>query len=169
MVKLTNGRWKGWARFSFRTMMVVTTLICVCLAIWVHQSRRQLEAVAALRAIGYCKVYYDFDPEGPYPELQRTLNPAAVPDQPGWASELLGIDYFHEAVKAFVGTDDVDLALPHLTQLPGLRIVYVWNNGNGEGESTESTVKRLRKALPGVKVEIYHTHGLFISTIPVVG
>lgn len=169
MIKLTNGKWKSWARFSLRTMMVITTVICVCLAVWVHNSRRQMEAVAALRAIEYCKVYYDFDPEGPYPELQRRMNPAAVLVQPVWASELLGIDYFHEAVKVFVGTEDVDLVLPHLVQLPGLREVYVWNNGDGEGESTESAVKRLREALPGVKVEIYHSHGLFISTIPVVG
>ena len=70
-------------------MLLVVGACCLCLAGWVGPSERQREAVAALRALDGCNVYYDFDPEGPEPDLARLLCPAAMPaDQQGWIATI---------------------------------------------------------------------------------
>ena len=83
-------------------------------------------AVSALRSVPITIVYYDFDPEGPHPDLVWALNPAAAPSPPGWAADLVGIDFVHRAVQVHLATEHVNSALPHLKRLPCLRRVYVF-------------------------------------------
>ena len=168
MGKHTEKAPRRWLRFSIRAMLVVIAGCCLCLAIWVGRSERQRRAVSALRSVEITEVYYDFDPMGPHPDLQRILNPIAVPNAPGWLSQLIGIDYFHRAVQVHVALEDVEWALPHLKRLPSLRHVYVFDNDEQDAR-LNAAIERLRIELPRTTVEVGHGHGVEISRIPVVG
>lgn len=162
---------RRWPQFSIRTMLIAITGFCVCLAIWVGRSERQRTAVSALRLVEITEVHYDFDPRGPYPDLERVRNPSAVPRPPGRVAELIGIDYFHRALQVHVATEHVESALPHLKRLPCLRHVYVFDNNEHDTRDARlnAAIERLRKELPGTTIEIYNTHGVEINWIPVVG
>jgi len=153
---------KRYPRFKIRVMLVVIAVCCLCLAIWIGLSERQRRAVSALRSVEITQVYYDFDPEGPYPDLERVTNPAAVPAAPGWVAESVGINYFHQAVKIHIATEHIESALPHLRQLPCLREVYVFDNNDRDTRDArlDAAVNRLRRELPKVKVDVYHLRRL---------
>ena len=171
MVEDTKKARKRLRRISVRAMLVGIVVCFLCLAIWAGRSERQRKAVSALRAVEITEVYYDFDPAGPYPDLERAMNPSAVPTPPGLAAELFGIDFFHKAVKVYVATEHIDSALPQLRQLPCLQEVYVFDNNDYDTQDArlDAAVEQLHRELPEVQVEVYQSHGFEISVLPVVG
>lgn len=161
-------------RFSLRVLLAAATLLGVCLGLWLYPAVRQRAAVAELRKLDTCVVYYDYDPPGPWPEVARMLDPSAPSSSPGWLAERLGHDFFHGASTVILDRSEAEAALPHLRRLPSLREIYLFDNEMDDAHQTsdervEAMNARLRKELPGVKVEPYHWHGLEFSTIPVVG
>jgi hypothetical protein len=105
-------------RFSLRTMLLATTVLCVWLGIKVNAAREQRQAVAAVRALGG-KVRYDYeiDPNGTY----RNPGPEL-----GWYELLFGVDLFNNVVEITVSAEEPDskdygALLPHLRHLTHVR------------------------------------------------
>ena len=97
-----------WSRYGLRTVFVVLTIGCMCLA-WmarnIHQAEEQREAIEAIRKMGG-EVWYDYQRE------EESWVSPGDPPFPAWLLNLLGIDFFAK-VKwvAFwdVGVSDLDL------------------------------------------------------------
>jgi hypothetical protein len=123
---------RGWLRYSLRTLLVATTVLCIWLGIKVNSARRQHDAVNAILKSGGEVVFdYQMVPEGKPREF--LLDPIAAPSEPAWLLKWLSLDYFHEVVGVVLGpehaipkTDFVRLAdLRKLIrlQLAGAKIV----------------------------------------------
>jgi hypothetical protein len=115
-------------RFRLRTLLIVTTLVCVWLAWHVHRTKEQRQAVAAIREFGGW-VYYDYQ----YPDpSKRSADLEARSPFPTWLVDRLGVDFFHDAVEVNLvysneggkrqdNANRSDAALQFLPALPGLR------------------------------------------------
>jgi hypothetical protein len=105
---------RRWMQLSLRTVLVLVTLLCVALSLWVVPAERQRRAVAAIEELGGGVSYAESAASERFPVtfLRRWLPP----------------DYFDEI--AFVNlsyTQVTDAGLVHLQGLTGLQILGVYN------------------------------------------
>ncbi|WP_425396914.1 leucine-rich repeat domain-containing protein [Aeoliella sp.] len=78
----------GWLRFRLRTLLVLTTVICVWLAFKAKVAHDQRVAVAAIREVGGEVLYdYQFNEDGAFQDK-------ATPWAPAWLRNAIGEDYF---------------------------------------------------------------------------
>lgn len=104
--------------FSIRTLLLLTTLLCVGLAIWNYRARKQQRLVASLRAVD-ARVLYDY----------------AASDKPGepfWFSRVCGQDYFHNVVGATFypeSTEEADELIKLLDDAPSITKIAIWPGG----------------------------------------
>ena len=88
---------RRWLRFSLATLLAVTTVLCIALAVVFNRVRRQERAVRAIEAAGG---YIEFDYQREYldrnPLLSHYSN-APVPG-PSWLRSYLGDDLFRSPV-----------------------------------------------------------------------
>lgn len=135
---------RRWLRYSLRTFLLLTALLCAWLSIQVNAARRQREAVAAiLRLRG--SVSYDYEmipwansampkPFGARPVSSYYFDPRIAHPGSDWLRERIGDDYFRTAV-AVTFTDPLrPLAksdLDQLTKLPAL--IYLSLDGRKTG------------------------------------
>lgn len=70
---------RRWVQFSLRTVLLLVTLLCVALSVWVVPAERQRRAVQAIEALGGSVEYAGPDPFStevfPKPLLRRYLPP----------------------------------------------------------------------------------------------
>ena len=86
---------RRWLQISLRSMLAITTLICVWLAVQVNNARRQRDAVTAIEAVGG-RVTYDYELNA-IGERIRQSNGVRVPG-PEWLRRILGQHYFCNVV-----------------------------------------------------------------------
>ena len=100
-----------WLRFSMRTMLVVVSMICVALAVWVAPVERQRRAVAAIEAL---------DERATYVENKRAIV------SPFW--RWLPQAYQNEVAEvSLTGTKVTDAELAHLGALTGLQKIRLYD------------------------------------------
>ncbi len=108
-------------KFSIRTLLIFLTVSCVLLGWKVERARRQRQAVAKAREMGWV-VNYDYECQSDGGRSRH--NPPAVSRSPEWLTERLGIDFFHHVVR--VRPSGADLA--PLADLPNVKWVSLENN-----------------------------------------
>ena len=125
---------RRWLQISLRSMLAITTLICVWLGVQVNNAHRQRDAVAAIEAVGGNVVYdYQLNAKGSW------INGAEVPG-PEWFRRMLGPHYFcHVVVVPYMEfdrpqevTDDLVKQIGGLAGLHSLSLkdcVNVTDNG----------------------------------------
>ena len=112
---------RRWLQISLRSMLAITTLICVWLAVQVNNARRQRDAVTAIEAVGGSVVYdYQLDSK------DRGIKGAEVPS-PEWLRRTLGQHYFCHVVAIGFSrpkevTDDLVKRIGGLAGLRSLRL-----------------------------------------------
>src|SRR5687767_3006090 len=107
---------RRWLRFSLRTLLVLLTVACVTLGLWVQRAERQRRAVAAIREMGG-SVTYDFQ-EAQWRSLTRT------PAWRGW----FGVDYFAKPSFVQLPASATDADLLHVREFTGLRSLVLENS-----------------------------------------
>lgn len=134
-------------RFRLRTLLIVVTVLSVLVAVHVHNTRRQRQAVAAINDYGGW-VRYDYQfPSGNYGYAD--YDGKAESGVPRWLLEIFGIDFFHRVVQVNLNysddsgtreenSNDADDALEHVAKLPNLRILLLAN-----GQATDATMHHL--------------------------
>ncbi len=141
-------RWRF--QFSVRSLLVLATVIAIACG-WItdamKKANRQREVISAIHSSLGDAVSYESDPEGPRPCFVPI--PAPVLPPPTTLENLLGTDFFHEAVAVDIPFTLVDEAIAQLKRLGSLRTVYV--NGADEDDFNAAT-KKLRPHLPGVRI-----------------
>ncbi|HEV7222461.1 MAG TPA: leucine-rich repeat domain-containing protein [Pirellulales bacterium] len=104
-----------WMQFSLRTVLVLVTLLCIALGLWVVPAERQRRAVAAIQELDGRVSYVEADPASemfPLTFLRRWLPP----------------DYFNEIKYiALYRSKDTDAGLAHLQGLTSLQRLYLDN------------------------------------------
>jgi hypothetical protein len=55
---------RRWAQLSLRTLLVIVTVLCVVLGMWIVPAERQRRAVAAIEAVGGSVEYAEADNTG---------------------------------------------------------------------------------------------------------
>lgn len=92
-----------WFRFSLRTLLVLTTLVCVWLGLQVNQAARQRRAVQAIEELD-AELVFAHDVEGSLSDagedgfLSEVPHWLDEPPAPAWLVRVLGPDYFRRAV-----------------------------------------------------------------------
>ena len=126
---------RRWMQVSLRTVLVLVTLLCVSLSLWVVPAERQRRAVAASEKLGG-KVRY--------------VQPAASEMFPvTYLRRWLPPDYFDEIEFVRIRrVGQTDAGLAHLQGLTGLQWLDL-----AKTQVTASGVAKLRQALPTCKVK----------------
>ena len=126
---------RHWMQVSLRTVLVLVTLLCVALSMWVVPVERQRRAVAAIQELDGSVSYVEADPASemfPVTFLRRWLPP----------------DYFDEIVYVnFSRSKATDAALAHLQGLTSLQRLYLNNT-----QVTDAGLAELRKTLPKCRI-----------------
>jgi hypothetical protein len=153
---------RGWAQFSLKTFLLLTTAFCLWLGLLADSAKRQRDAVRAIRDMGG-EVFYEYSRVEYENKQALVLN--ATPPAPAWIINLLGEDILYDAVavtpkkqhipNSWLGaamihndfSDRTDDALDVLLQLT--RLQYVELTGTSV---TDDGVERLRKALPACEI-----------------
>ena len=109
-------RKRRWPQFSLRTLLVVTTVMCVALGWWVNRAEQQRRAVAAILELGGAVTYQSQYPVDPLVEsrgfIRRTLE------------DRLPQDYFDEVNHvSLMSTSVTDADLSQIEKLRALRII----------------------------------------------
>jgi Leucine-rich repeat (LRR) protein len=131
-------KWR-WLQFSIRTMLVIVTVSCVALSVWVAPAERQRRAVKAIEALEGT-VYYAHDEAAsdsfPLTFLRRWL-PQVYFDQIKEISlsatqvtdaDLAHLDGLTSLEILWLGTTQVtDAGLPQLQGLTSLRELSLWD------------------------------------------
>ena len=113
-------RKRRWYQFSLRTLLIFT-LICAIVSAWMavrlKRAERQKSAVEAILKDGGV-VWYDY-------EVNAEGNHVAHPEHPGpaWLRELLGDDFFADAVYAEAKSDSSLEHIADLSQVQGLALM----------------------------------------------
>ncbi len=146
-------RRRRWFTFSLRSVLVLTTLICVWLGREVNQAVRQQQAVELLGKLDADYLFAHQTSESleapadwsdlqypPYPDLE-------VPPAPEWLLRTIGEDHFRQL--AYVGLDTYDprttaAALRAIASLRGIVRVDI------DGELTPEHIRQLA-SLPGLR------------------
>jgi hypothetical protein len=158
---LPNTKPKGrWLQFSIRTVLVIVTLLCVGLSIWVAAAERPRRAVAAIKELGGRLGCTDKAGSGesfPIAFLRRWLPQA----------------YFDEVVSVELGNTQVtDAGLAHLEGVTELQLLYLGNTqitdaglvhlegltelrslGLTYTQVTGAGLAKLRKAMPNCRID----------------
>jgi hypothetical protein len=79
---------RRWLRYSLRSLLILTTVLCIWLGIKVNQARRQKEAVARLKELG-AEILYSHQRS----ESGRSFDPRKELDLPRWLRQLTGDDF----------------------------------------------------------------------------
>jgi hypothetical protein len=110
LIGMANSK-RRWVQLSLRTVLLLVTLLCVALSLWVVPAERQRRAVAAIEPLGGSVTYA----------------PAQAADQASPITFLrrwLPMDYFHAVtLVAFSNAKDTDAGLAHLQGLTGLQAI----------------------------------------------
>jgi hypothetical protein len=161
---LTAAIFRRRVQFGLRTLLVFVTLcavVCSWFTVRLREARRQAEAVAAIQDRLRGVVWYD-----------REFNdPSARPPGPALVRKLLGPDFFadvqwirlespqvtdagladleplKELKGLWIDAEITDTGLKHLEGLTNLRDLFLF------GKVTYEGIKKLRRALPGCKIE----------------
>ncbi len=89
---------RRWFQFRLSWLLIAVTCISVWLGVWVHRSRRQRDAITALRnADDGVSIEYDF--EDARPNSTSGILPPPRPPGPNWLRELAGIDFVADVVR----------------------------------------------------------------------
>lgn len=112
-----------WLQYSLRTLLLLTSLVAVCLAMLANRAHQQRNAVAAIRRIGGSVTYHNQIARGVAPVRSSPKSP-----WPRWLRSWLGQDFF-------VGVDEVllrgpkvtDADLVHLRDLRGFNVLILLN------------------------------------------
>lgn len=157
---LTRRR-RRWFQYSLRSFLILLTALAVWLGIVVQRAREQREAVKAIDALGG-GVYYDWHGP-PGSQLENTGPPA-----PAWLRQLVGDDYFQQAISVnfarliadtpdgyieplpHLRDEDIRALIPSLRQLRGLKSISTFN------DVSNATLQELEDALPGVEIQNYY-------------
>lgn len=107
---------RRWCQFSLASLLLVTTVLAVCLGIWVDGARRQQRVIQLIEERGG-SFGYSY-------EMKSGAGKPALPG-PAWLRDRLGIDYFDHVQGVWLegeSVTDADLAaladdLPRLTRL----------------------------------------------------
>lgn len=104
---------RRWMQVSLRTLLVLVTLLCIALAMWVEPAERQRRAVAAIEALGGKIEYVSsaIDTESRPKRILRRWLPQAYIDEV-WCVYL-------------AETQITDAGLAHLQGLTGLRTIVL--------------------------------------------
>jgi len=103
---------RRWFQFRLATLLLLTLVCAVVLALWVTPAARQRRAVAFVESVGGFVEYAD---EGD----QAALAPA-------WLREWLGPDYFQSVREVRLHVTQVsDAGLAHLKGLTALEVLYL--------------------------------------------
>jgi Leucine-rich repeat (LRR) protein len=105
---------RRWLQISLRAVLVLVTLLCVGLSLWVGPAERQRRAVAAIDKFGGSVRYGELAAGERFPVtfLRRWLSP----------------DYFDEVEEVdLTGTQVTDAGLAHLQGLTGLQGLWLIN------------------------------------------
>lgn len=136
MAPLTETKPKGrWLQFSMRTMLVVVSMTCVALAVWVAPVERQRRAVAAIKALGG-RVTYVENKSASVSPFWRWL-PQAYQDEVEEVS--------------LTGTNVTDTELAHLGALTGLQKIYLYDT-----RLTDAGLAHLKCLTKLKKLELNH-------------
>ena len=140
-------KYRQLLRFRLRTLLIAFTIVSIWLALHVTSTRRQQDAVNAIREYGGW-VRYDFQ----YPSGQFSSNDfdsKAKSWVPQWALNRLGVDFFHGITFVSLNYSDdsgkrvengnlTDDALQHLPKLPNLRVLLL-----SDTQATDSSMLHL--------------------------
>lgn len=143
---------RRWLQFSMRTVLVLVTLLCMALAVWVVPAERQRRAVAAIGKLGGVVDYKKPAASETFPValLRRWLPP----------------DYFGEVESLYLSNTGVtDAELTHLERLPGLRYLNLYYSGVTDAGLVhlERLTRLERLSLTNAQVTdagLAHLHGL---------
>ncbi len=115
-------RKRRWFRFSLRTMLLATTVLCVLLGWKINAAHEQRQAVIGFQELGG-SVWYDYQIG---PDIFKQIIPRP---EPVWYAKLLGADYFYDVVEISIsGSPAKDRAvLPFVRHFPRLRSVLIEN------------------------------------------
>jgi len=117
--------WRRWLRVSLRTVFLLVAVLCIWLGLKVNAARKQVEAVATIRAAG--TVFFDNQIEaGRKSHVGKlSFNPKAVSSTPAWLRALFDDDFFRTAVAAGLSSNNEDptseIPMQQVCELPGLR------------------------------------------------
>ena len=104
-------------RFSLKTVLILTTILCVWVGLWAHRARQQREAVAYLRAVDKLSVTYD-----------QSQSDSWAPQS---IRKLLGDDYFMNVtgvhLQSEVSEKGAAEIFSQLQKLRGLRQLVLHN------------------------------------------
>src|SRR5689334_9571725 len=106
-------RWRRLLQFRLRTLLILTTLLCIWFGWWSYMAKRQCDAVATLRERFDALVSYDFEEDG----LDKP------PYWPKWFVDAIGVDYFASVKVVIVSLKMTDEGLAHLQVLTGLQFL----------------------------------------------
>jgi hypothetical protein len=121
-------KFRGWPRFSLRTLLVAMTVVSVALAWYVQWVRIEQRAAEAVLAAGG-KVFYDwqmrpadvdanFRPDPPGPNCLRTWF------GPHWFDSIAKVELSDRRPRN--ANNKFRLIAPRLMQLPALRELWLW-------------------------------------------
>jgi hypothetical protein len=116
--------------FSIRTLLLLTTLLCIGLAIWTYRARKQQRLVASLQAVG-ARVSYDY----------VFVSRGAKSGEPRWLSRILGQDYFHDVVGVNFQPEppqEADELIKLLDDAPSVNRISIWPGCKGRTTSPET-------------------------------
>jgi hypothetical protein len=133
---------RRWVQVSLRTVLVVVTLLCIALGLWVVPAERQRWTVTAIEKLGGNVGYVGplTRDSFPVPFLRRWLPPVYRWLPPVYLDEIEYVD--------FNDTQVTDAGLAHLQGLTGLQ----WISLDGT-RVTDAGLARLRNALPNCKIK----------------
>ena len=130
---------RRWLQFSFRSLLVLVTLLCVALSLWVVPLERRRRAVTAIEALGGSVSFVDGQTTNesfPKAFLRRWLPQAYLDEveQVGLSNtQVTNAELAHlEGLTALQGlwlddTQVTDAGLEHLQGLAGLRQLWLIN------------------------------------------
>jgi len=115
--------------FSVRTLLLVTTLLCTLLAIWIYRAKEQQRSVQAIRKTG-ARVRYDY-------EMSTSSGKVAKPPVWPWFIASLGPDYFCNVAAVTFYPEPPQEADELVKLLDGLPVshVAIWPGGKGRRTS----------------------------------
>ena len=121
---------RRWFQFRLATLLLLTLVCAIALALWVAPAARQRRAVELFEGLGGVVVYADEGDDSPL-----------VPE---WLREWLGPDYFHSVrVVRLRGTQISDAGLAHLKGLTALEWLALNNT-----QISDAGIEELEAALP---------------------
>ncbi len=137
---------RRWLQFSMTTLLLVTTLMAICLAVHCNRARRQADAVESLSHLDHCSVYYDGGNI-----VESFFEPSGNSGFSIWLQNALGFDYVHRADMVKIKASDVEAAVPYIKQLPYLQTILLISGDPDDGSDDNSEAARITRHDAGLK------------------